>query len=60
VRIAYRKLTDALFRLTDGEKWNENLSELPTNGLKKERGCPKSLHDLICQVEPVEADIDHR
>ena len=24
------------------------------------RGCLKSLHNLICQVEPVETDIDYQ
>ena len=37
-QMAYRKLTDAPSRLTDEEKWNENSSEICTNGLKKERG----------------------
>jgi hypothetical protein len=35
-QIAYRKLTNAHSRLTDGKIWNKNLSELSTNHRKKE------------------------
>lgn len=36
-QMAYHKLTDAPSRLTDEEKWNENSSEICTNGLKKRK-----------------------
>jgi len=40
-QMAYRKLTDARSRLTDEEKWNENSSEICTNGLKKRKRVSK-------------------
>lgn len=36
-QIAYRKLTNAHSRLTDGKIWNKNLSELSTNHRKKKK-----------------------